>query len=243
MIKHFVLIYSSSLTNRRLAFKISSSKAIRSKDLPTTITDDVSLYGFTTHRIFTEDTSIQSIYEKDMFFEEIEWFERYEDFLSEVKIIQRAELPKSLDISRYILSKVSLDKLEIQKILYLIYSRCLEIGIKVSDQAPVAYKYGPVFEDVYKEFIGYKKKEKIHCDFSLEDRMKLMKTTINPKVLDVIDKIIETTKKLNGGNLIDITHVIGGPWDKVYQEGANNEIDDQTILKYNYKVMNCLTES
>ena len=70
-----------------------------------------------------------------------------------------------------------------------------------------------------------------------------MKTTINPKVLDVIDKIIETTKKLNGGNLIDITHVIGGPWDKVYQEGANNEIDDQTILKYNYKVMNCLTES
>lgn len=71
MIKHFVLIYSSSLTNRRLAFKISSTKAIRSKDLPTTITDDVSLYGFTTHRIFTEDTSIQSIYEKDMFLKKL----------------------------------------------------------------------------------------------------------------------------------------------------------------------------
>ena len=121
--------------------------------------------------------------------------------------------------------------------MYLIYSVSLERGYKVLNESPVAYEYGPVFEDVYRKYNHYKSKELIEEEPSVRERIALSKSLSNSEILSIVDEVLEIVKGRSGSNLIKITHGKDGPWDKVYEEGKNAVINDDTILKYNHRVL------
>lgn len=240
MFKHKIYIYKSSKSDDRLGYVISESIQDNSSSTPTTLIDMCEKYDIVVHRLSTDYETLESIISLDPFFKDIIFYDSLEEFSNCVELLNDKTLPTPLEFSKVLLSKVELDKLQLQKVLYLIYSICLENGYKIFNESPLAYRYGPVFKDVLREYSDRISREKITEEQTFHEKILLSKTLNNKEIFSLIDKIIEKVKDKSGGNLINITHTKNGPWDKVYVEGLNVEIDDDTILKYNHHVRELL---
>lgn len=237
MVRHLIYIYKVPESTRRIGFVYSSNEPIYHRDLPEKLLQLTERFELSIHRITTDESSIDSIVTKDSFFDDIEFYADLELFTTILEEAVSAEMISPLDFSKLILSKFQLDKLQIQKVLYLIYAECLTNGIKLFDTSPVAFAYGPVFEDVYQEYKHKPKKAYINADLSVDKLATLSKTVYSPRVREITEKVMNAVNGKRSGSLIDITHADGGPWDQVYEEGANNVITDSLILEYNDKVL------
>lgn len=240
MFKHKIFIYNSSKSEDRVGYIISDNTLDKSSAIPSMLRDLCDKYDIVIHRLVTKDESLESIVSLDPFFEGVIFHEELEEFSNQIKKLNSSMLPTPLEFSKVLLTKVELDKLQLQKVLYLIYSICLENGYKIFNESPIAYKYGPVFEDVLDEYNDRVSKEKITVEPSLHENVLLSKVLRNNDIFSLINKIVKKVKDKPGGKLIDITHTDDGPWDQVYVEGLNAVIDDDTILKYNHHVRNRL---
>lgn len=236
MVKHKIFIYKSPKTTDRIGFIISIGEEESYEELPTELVKLCEDYNIVVHRLFTEDESVESIIELDPFFENVEFHRDITRFSDRIKQINKKSLPTPVEFSKVLLNRMPLDKLQLQKILYLVYSICLEQGKKIFNESPVAYQYGPVFEDVYQEYKHTESKEVIPGELSINQRLLLSKSLNDNELLPMVEEILNTVKNKSGSNLINVTHASGGPWKQVYIKGANNVIDDDTILKYNHKV-------
>ena len=106
-----------------------------------------------------------------------------------------------------------------------------------------AFKYGPVVESVYEEYRGTKDiEEGLAVEENLEQDYEKMPA--RSRILfaeDGISKIMhidETLAKYSGlsaTELVNITHVIGGPWDSVEKDSLYVEIPDSIILERHFK--------
>lgn len=237
MINHKIYIYKSPKKYERIGFVISKKADEMYDPLPDSLSHLLDEYDIVTHRLYTNSKDVESIVRLDPFFMGINFYTNLNEFSKRVSSLNKEGLPSPVELSKIILSKVPFDKLQLQKVLYLIYSVSLERGYKVLNESPVAYKYGPVFEDVFREYNQYESKELIVEKPSIKDRITLSKSVGNFEILSIIDEILEIVKDKSGSNLIEITHAVDGPWDKVYEKGKNAVIDDDTILKYNHKVL------
>lgn len=236
MIKHYIYVYTADKTNERIALVINDRKLFKKE-----VDELRKEYKLSTHILYTDDDTVESIVLFDPFFDNIDFYKDVDKFSNKMANISKASLPTAIEFSRAVLSHKPLDKLELQKTLYLIYSICLEQGQRILNGTPLAYEYGPVFKDVYDEYKGYQKYEKIDSDYSITDMLSLSKSMELNRVIPIVNNVLELTEGKTGGNLIDITHATDGPWDQVYVEGLNIPIDENTILEYNYHVLDKLS--
>lgn len=117
--------------------------------------------------------------------------------------------------------------LKLQKLLYYVQAAFLVEKDKPAFDAPImAWKYGPVVEDIYYEYRNYVNadiltSEDIDEVFAEEDEC-------------LINKVVDSYKKYSGVALIQKTHR-ENPWKKFYEKDNiydAKEIDQKTIRNY-----------
>lgn len=109
------------------------------------------------------------------------------------------------------------------------------------DDSIEAWRYGPVVPSIYHEFKHFRKNnitDKSHY-VTMGDDFEL--TFETPELTDENDKkIIQIVwnmyGKFSGGELVDMTHKKGTPWDIVYRPNENSIIPNELIKKY-YKML------
>ena len=137
MVRHLIYIYKVPESTRRIGFFYSSDQPIYHEDLPTSLIDLTEKFELTIHHFTTDDFSIESIVQKDSFFDGIEFFTNLDAFSNNLVETVNQQSVTPLQFSQLILSKFPLDKHQIQKVLYLIYAECLMAGIKLFETPPV----------------------------------------------------------------------------------------------------------
>lgn len=245
MIKHFMILSSSYSTGTRIAMHYVIDKHMNPEMLIGDVKRIKELCGETvsisTHYIETNATTWQSVVEKDAFFKDVHVIKSLEKF---IKLITKDLKLTGLDIAKYILSNYICTHITIEKLVYMCYADYLcATKKKLFEDKIYAFKYGPVIESVYKEYKGMREIEEGHAvDGHLEEEYAMMPA--RSRILfakDGIEKLIyidETLKKygnLSATELINMTHVAGGPWDSVNKTALYTEIPDSIILEKHYK--------
>lgn len=114
---------------------------------------------------------------------------------------------------------------KLHKLLYIIYGTYLYVhDSKLFDELPAYFQYGPIFKSLQK---AYKKKE-----FELLGHKDINDDVlINPKLNEVIDKVLDTFGKYSGQQLSNWSHRDGSAWSKVdkMSDFWGVEIDDDLI--------------
>ena len=124
----------------------------------------------------------------------------------------------ALYLAKYIIDKCAKDEypisnLQLQKILYQLQKELLKKGTVLINDDFQAWAYGPVVPKVYFEFCSYGAK----CIDEKYD------VKIEKQIKHVIDPIIEKLRKDEPWELVKQTHLKGGAWDIVYQNGLGNK--------------------
>lgn len=230
--KHLILLYQKIASKERLAFKLSSEETLFPEDMPKVILELNAKYQLAIHRIYSKDATTQSIENQDAFFKGVHWFESVEAFRQAIEADQKQNQLTALDFSKYLLAKQPLDKLQIQKVLYLIYASAVMQGIHLFTEPPLAYRYGPVFEDVYQAYKSKVSKQVIESNLSTEELFQMLASGLRPELVQITDEVLALVEDKTGSDLIYITHLPNSPWQQVYKAGANRVIDDETIRRY-----------
>lgn len=239
MFQHFILVASSYAEGRRIGFHMSSEGNI-SKDIIEEIMKRInSLHrnDLGVHFIMTESKEWKSIVELDSFFEDVLVCADFEEFtnvlVGDLKIT-------ALDVAKFFLSFKPLSQLQIQKLVYLAYREYLvDYNQKLFDEKIVAYRYGPVVEEIYqifKKYGSYEIELEDTCEYVLKNIHlpqaigRLFLAENHKQIISTLLRIIEKYGDMTGSQLVKLTHTKGGAWDSVYVEGMNCEITDTIIL-------------
>jgi uncharacterized phage-associated protein len=116
---------------------------------------------------------------------------------------------------------------KVQKLLYIIYGHFLAVeGIRICDEHPQAWPYGPVFPKTRKmmgiDGIAYR----------IED---LGELAADEMLLDVVENVVKTYAGYPASTLSEWSHEEGSPWDgTVSTKGFKwgNQIPDELIKSY-----------
>lgn len=241
MVKHLMYIYKVPNSARRLGFVHSSDSSIKFEDLSEKLLELTKNYDVSIHSLSTESYTIESIQNKDPFFSDIEFYTDLDKFIVQLESIANITV-EPLDFAKFLLSKFKLDKLQLQKTLFFIYTECLLNGRKIFDASPKAYDYGPVYPDVYQYYKSRSSREKIHEDYDIHDYFIASKLMYSGPVKEIVEKVMDAVKKVEPGRLINICHVKEGSWDRVYKEGQNVAITDDVILSDGRLILDKLYE-
>lgn len=241
---HFLAILSDFSGGRRFGWHYSSETRLDTEKIKLfmrRVKDECGDVQFGIHKISTESTSWESVIEKDSFFADVIITESIDDF---IKVFSNDKQLKAYDVAKFILSILPASHLQLQKLVYYIYSDfLLKTGSKLFKDPIVAFKYGPVVEDI---FYRYRVHGSSPIDFKEDASFKLrtdevalspsfMKILSSEYGLEALQSIKDTLKKYSDYDafeLVEKTHRSGGPWDRVYQEGKNCVITDEYIKKY-----------
>lgn len=137
---------------------------------------------------------------------------------------------------------IEMTHLKLQKLTYLAHAWHLGVeGKPLFDDDVIAWQYGPVFINIYNAFKSYKKNpiRELGRDIYNDAPKISNKEGRQAKLLDMVWK---SHKGLDASTLINITHVIDGPWDRVYHRlGGKNMynpcIPNDLIRKYYEEVI------
>lgn len=246
MAKHYIIMSSSYSFGTRIALDIVFDDQIQGNQMKQRVKEilasihnecgqDVSL---STHYIITPSEDWASVVEYDAFFEDVRVVKSVKKFKSLIS----ADLElSSLDVAYYVLSKEACTHLRLQKLVYLCYAEYLcKYHKKLFNDDIHAFKYGPVTDDIYKEFKGNGSNtlndlEKIQTKLSeLPAASRIIFSTNGIDKLLTIDATIERYNSISTNDLVSITHKKGSPWDMT-PKTFFNKISDEYILKYHCK--------
>lgn len=88
-----------------------------------------------------------------------------------------------------------------------------------------AWPSGPVIPSVYNEFKEYQD-GKMYPHYNWKDK------EISDKIKDTIDRVLKDTNTIGTYELVEKSHIKGGPWDLVFKKrGINCGINDFSIIK------------
>ena len=144
---------------------------------------------------------------------------------------------KAIDIANFFIqlskgiSDDSMDNMKINKMLYYAQGFSLaKLGKALFNEDFQAWDYGPVIPEVYRTFkcCGSKAIGEPTDEF---DESKLKSDE-----LDLLVDVFSAYGKYTGWALQEMTHVKGGPWDKVYEPGKNRIIDIDSMKAYFEKI-------
>lgn len=239
MYQHFILIASSYTEGTRIGFHLSAKDQIEKSIIEDKMKriSQIKREDIGVHSLITDSPEWGSVIQLDSFFEDImvcQSFDEFEDALTfDSKIT-------AVDIAKFFLAMKPMSHLKIQKLVYLAYKEYLfKYKRSLFEEKIVAYKYGPVVEEVYQTFKEHGSsviKMDDSTEYILKDihfpqamgRMLLAKDVekIVPTLLEIVEKYGDFT----GGELVDFTHSEKGPWNTVYRPYLNCEITDDIIF-------------
>jgi uncharacterized phage-associated protein len=130
-------------------------------------------------------------------------------------------------------SETGLEHLKIQKLVYYVYGWWLfNSESPVTDEAPQVWRYGPVFKSLYNAFKTYGSKpiKTIQGANPFADP----ETEHTPDINATIDWVWMRYGHLSAGQLSDMTHKVGTPWQieaskNDYKVPLNYNIDPELI--------------
>lgn len=248
MYYHFIAITSQYEQGHRVAFHYSSESKLDPDIMRTFLQSarkhcDISRIAI--HKLTTSSLSWESVVEADKFFENVFATQDMDLFF---ELVDQDQELSAYDVAKFILSLTSVSHLKLQKLLYYAYADYLLLTRKklFADEI-LAFKYGPVVQDVFDNFRSYGSskidyvEDDIEClkfkDLSVP--MALMKIISAENGQQIVQSILKTLQKYNkftAGQLVDLTHSKNGPWKTVYRTGQNRVIYDDVILKYHHNV-------
>jgi uncharacterized phage-associated protein len=133
-----------------------------------------------------------------------------------------------------------LSNLKVQKLLFLCHAFYLvHTGRPLVRGSFEAWRYGPVHREVYDAFKRFQA-EPITADADKFDPVtgarKPLSLPTEPDVHNVVRRVVEFYGGKTSGQLVELTHAQGGPWDQVVKAAANSanlglKITDQVIVE------------
>lgn len=245
MFKHFMILSSSYSSGTRIAMHYVIGEEMNSQMLADEIKTIKQYCGETvsisTHYVETDSYDWRSVAEKDAFFADVHVVESLVEF---VNLISEDRILKGIDIAKYILSVMKCTHLQLEKLVYMCYADYLCLtGKRLFDDRIYAFKFGPVIESVYEKYKGYKE---IVDDVSIDDESTLgsKKMPARSRILFAEDGVLKIAQidstiakygKCTAAELVEMTHVSGGPWDSVSKNGSYVEIPDDIIIERHFK--------
>lgn len=241
MIKHFMILSSSYSAGKRIAMHYVIDGQMNPEMLIGEVKKIKELCGETvsisTHYVETESASWESVIEKDGFFEDVQIVESLVGF---VNLISADRILKGLDVAKYILATCVCTHLELEKLVYMCYADYLcSTHKRLFEDKIYAFKYGPVIKSVYEQYKGMKGieeglavDEKWDEDYAkMPARSRILFAEDGIVKLAHINQTLEKYSCLSATELVNITHVSGGPWDSVEKDSPYAEIPDSVILE------------
>ncbi|KFM92960.1 Panacea domain-containing protein [Paenibacillus macerans] len=248
---HFIAISSDYALGRRIGWHYSSDEKLDMHFIEQAMerikleSGDIHL---AIHKLSTDSILWDSVVEKDSFFADVIITDNLGLFIEQ---LTRGTELKAYDVAKFILSIMPTTHLMLQKLLYYAYAGyLLNTGKKLFKEPIVAFKYGPVVEDVYYKF---RHNGASRIEFGEEDEgtfyLQQTKSIVPPSFVRILMSedgitsakcIIDTLKEYHAysaGDLVEKTHRPGGPWERVYREGLNSIITDDLIKEYHSLVV------
>ncbi|MBE7729426.1 Panacea domain-containing protein [Komagataeibacter sp. FXV3] len=132
-----------------------------------------------------------------------------------------------------------LTNMQLQKLPYIAHGWALAgMGIDhpLINEQPRAWRYGPVYPDLYRELKKYGSGKV--CDYIREndgcntDGGPIIQCTLTPEETRLIDAIWNIYGNKDGIELSAITHLTNSPWDQIRREYGDAYIPNNIIEKY-----------
>ncbi|MEV2910044.1 type II toxin-antitoxin system antitoxin SocA domain-containing protein [Paenibacillus larvae] len=241
---HFIAIASNYAEGRRIGWHYASEGKL-DKELIKKFIDKVDSkqknIQLGIHKIPTHSTTWQSVVDRDSYFEDVFVTHDMDEF---VKHISEDKELKASDVAKFIISTIPVSHLKLQKLLYYAYATFLmATGKKLFKEPLVAFRYGPVVEEVFHKYkvngssqIDYKE-DGTFCIYKDDmivkpSYMRVASSEHGILAVGCILKVLGEYQSYSAEELVEKTHQVGGPWDRVYEEGMNCEITDEVIKKY-----------
>jgi len=156
----------------------------------------------------------------------------------------------SLAIANYFIeiSDHKVTPLQLVKLVFLTYGWGLAFFQKrLFEERIEAWKFGPVIPSVYHTFKHYQRNNitEQSTELKFDDNNQFITCHIpiigkhKEKIESLIREVWEVHKEYNAYELIDMTHVEGSPWKKVYKDHERHtQLQDEDIQNYYTKLMN-----
>lgn len=147
----------------------------------------------------------------------------------------RSARHSAMDFARYIINLCtdlgnSISDLKLQKVLYYIQlAFILNLGEFAFQEDLEAWPYGPVVREVYDNY---------SCYGSTKICLQYQNTNIfDENELNVIHGVLYNCMNKDAWDLVSMSHVQGGPWDLVYNNGQGYKkvIPKEYIAQYALK--------
>ncbi|ALT82430.1 hypothetical protein Si023_01799 [Streptococcus infantarius subsp. infantarius] len=238
MFQHFILVASSYAEGVRVGYHLVYEGKIPENVIEEKMKkiSDIKRTDIGVHSFVTTSEEWESVVELDSFFGDVVICPDFDGFM---EVLESDLEIKAVDVAKFFLAMKSFSHLQVQKLVYLAYEKyLLKYDEKLFKERIVAYKYGPVVEEVYCIFKKYGSKtieiddeteyilEDIHLPQAL-GRMLLLKDA--EKVVPILLDVIKEYGNLSASELVKLTHSDGGPWYTVYEPNMNCEITDDVI--------------
>lgn len=246
MAYHFIAISSYYEGGVRIGWHYASNKHLDKEVIKEFLEKSKFHLGkmeFGIHKLTTGDCSWESVVKKDSFFKDVLIQEDMDGFFS---MLKRDKDISVVDIAKFFLSIGSMTNLKLQKLIYFAYATYLsETGEKLFPEKIIAYKFGPVVEEVYQLYKGYGK-ETIEDEDGPKFRLKnvpvpasLAKIALSSSAREIfktLEIVLDRYAEKSASELVSLSHVKGGPWYHAYKIGVYNcVITDEMIKKYHFK--------
>ncbi|GLQ92567.1 Panacea domain-containing protein [Dyella acidisoli] len=130
--------------------------------------------------------------------------------------------------------------LALQKIIYFCHVWTLiELHRPLVKQDFEAWQFGPVLQHVYREFKDFDKhpinRRAIRLDRKTGDLV-VVEYDFDAELTALLPRIVDFYSQMGAGDLVEISHVVGGPWDMVWNHAAPINpgmiIDNELILEF-----------
>lgn len=149
-------------------------------------------------------------------------------------------------VANYFLDKADSENspitmLKLMKMVYIAQGWCLAIlNYDVLKENIEAWRYGPVIPSLYHEFKSngpnpiseratFFDLEKENDSYFIDLDIAEIPSCTDSELFELLDEVWHMYKKYNGGELIELTHQRGTPWDKAYEPDMNNVIPVEDI--------------
>lgn len=241
MFKHFIAISSVYSRGVRIAWHYSEAH-FDNKVMKDFLKQFKKKHGdlqLGIHRISTPSPDWESVVEADAYFKETILVKDADSF---IEIAGNDKDLTAKDIAKYVLTKLPITQLKLQKLVYLIYEKHLvDTGVPLFNEPILAWKHGPVTRSLYEEFREYGSstipyEEDNNVIITSEEitvnpsYMRIFSSECGLTALNVIHDVIEKYEDYSAWELVDLTHRPGSPWARVFKPGVNSVISDEIIL-------------
>jgi len=248
MTKHYVVLSSSYSLGTRICIDIIDEQTLAKsiEKVQKECGEDVSL---SMHQIETKNATWESVTDGNTFLQRVKKLDTIDEF---IRLINNDRNLCALDITKYIISKVSCTHLKLQKLLYLCYAQYLVNYKKrlFENETICALPRGPIISSIGDRYGAQScvieesstfdaDNEEIlqgNQDLVLPARSRILFAKDGNEKIHSIDRTLEKYGNMSAGDLVFLTHKPNTPWSIVRErnkhKGGWGEITDDDIITY-----------